>query len=153
MEEEIRGHANSSQTGRDKTPERVIYGESKPSVTGGPGDDELLGWIQGHTFQDEGTGAVRPGRARCSSADIKICSELEEYDKYPSDTYLAPQFQESFNQVARAAMNEINRSTARTLARVALPNALIISRVARSEYLEPLYQRELHVAKRRRDLA
>ena len=36
----------------------------------------------------------------------------------PSDTYLAPQFQESFNQVARAAMNEINRTTGRTLGRV-----------------------------------
>ena len=36
----------------------------------------------------------------------------------PSDTYLAPQFQESFNQVARAAMNEINRTTARTLGRI-----------------------------------
>ena len=36
----------------------------------------------------------------------------------PSDTYLAPQFQESFNQVAKAAMNEINRTTGRTLGRV-----------------------------------
>ena len=36
----------------------------------------------------------------------------------PSDTYLAPQFQESFNQVARAAMDEINRGTERTLARI-----------------------------------
>ena len=36
----------------------------------------------------------------------------------PSDTYLAPQFQEPFNQVARAAMNEINRTTGRTLGRV-----------------------------------
>ena len=36
----------------------------------------------------------------------------------PSDTYLAPQFQESFNQVARAAMDEINRGTKRTLARI-----------------------------------
>ena len=35
----------------------------------------------------------------------------------PSDTYLAPQFQESFNQVARATMNEINRTTGRTLGR------------------------------------
>ena len=43
----------------------------------------------------------------------------------PSDTYLAPQFQESFNQVARAAMNEINRTTGRT------------PQVARSEHLEP----------------
>ena len=32
-----------------------------------------------------------------------------------SDTYLAPQFQESFNQVARATMDEINRNTGRTL--------------------------------------
>ena len=36
----------------------------------------------------------------------------------PSGTYLAPQFQESFNQVAKAAMNEINRTTSRTLGRV-----------------------------------
>ena len=36
----------------------------------------------------------------------------------PSDTYLAPQFQESFNQVARAAMDEINRTTGRTLGRI-----------------------------------
>ena len=36
----------------------------------------------------------------------------------PSDTYLAPQFQESFNQVARATMNEINRTTERMLGRV-----------------------------------
>ena len=36
----------------------------------------------------------------------------------PSDTYLAPQFQESFNQVARAAMNDINRTTGRRLGRV-----------------------------------
>ena len=33
----------------------------------------------------------------------------------PSDTYLAPQFQESFNQVARETMDEINRTTGRTL--------------------------------------
>ena len=36
----------------------------------------------------------------------------------PSDTYLAPQFQESLNQVARATMDEINRTTGRTLGRV-----------------------------------
>ena len=36
----------------------------------------------------------------------------------PSDTYLAPQFQESFNQVARATMDEINRITGGTLGRV-----------------------------------
>ena len=36
----------------------------------------------------------------------------------PSDTYLAPQFQESFNQLARATMDEINRTTGQTLGRV-----------------------------------
>ena len=36
----------------------------------------------------------------------------------PSDTYLAPQFQESFNKVARAIMEEINRTTGRTLGRI-----------------------------------
>ena len=36
----------------------------------------------------------------------------------PSDTYLARQFQESFNQVARTTMDEINRTTGRTLGRV-----------------------------------
>ena len=36
----------------------------------------------------------------------------------PSDTYLAPQFQESFNQVARATMDEINKTSGRTLGRV-----------------------------------
>ena len=34
----------------------------------------------------------------------------------PSDTYMAPQFQESFNQIAKAAMNEIIRTSGRTLA-------------------------------------
>ena len=37
---------------------------------------------------------------------------------HPSDTYLAPQFQESFNQVARATRDEINRTTGRTLGRI-----------------------------------
>ena len=36
----------------------------------------------------------------------------------PSGTYLASQFQESFNQVARATMNEINRTSGPTLGRV-----------------------------------
>ena len=36
----------------------------------------------------------------------------------PSDTYLAPQFPESFNQVARATMDDINRTTGRTLGRI-----------------------------------
>ena len=36
----------------------------------------------------------------------------------PSDTYLAPQFQESFNQVARATIDEISRTTGLTLGRI-----------------------------------
>ena len=39
----------------------------------------------------------------------------------PSDTYLAPQFQESFNQVARATMDEINRTSDRTPVRFVPP--------------------------------
>ena len=35
-----------------------------------------------------------------------------------SDTYLPDQCQESFNQVARTTMNEINRTTGRTLGRI-----------------------------------
>ena len=30
---------NSLQRRRDKTPERIIYGESEPSITGGSRDD------------------------------------------------------------------------------------------------------------------
>ena len=48
LEEEVRRYANSLQRRRDKTPERAIYGRGEPSVTGGSGDDELFGWIQGH---------------------------------------------------------------------------------------------------------
>ena len=36
----------------------------------------------------------------------------------PSDIYLAPQFQESINQVARATMDKINSTSGRTLGRV-----------------------------------
>ena len=71
----------------------------------------------------------------------------------PSDTYLAPQFQESFNQVVRAAINEINRTTGRTLVGSSLLNALIVPRVARSEHLELQYQRGIHMAERLRNLA
>ena len=35
----------------------------------------------------------------------------------PSDTYMAPQFQKSFNQVVRAAMNKINGTSGRTYMR------------------------------------
>ena len=63
-----------------KKPEGAINGEVEPSVTGRSGDDELLGGIQGHTSQDEGTAALRTERARGSSADITVCSEPEKYD-------------------------------------------------------------------------
>ena len=59
MEEEFRRSASCLQRRRNKTPEGAVYGEDEPSVTGGSGDDELLGGIQRHTSQDEGTGAVR----------------------------------------------------------------------------------------------
>ena len=36
----------------------------------------------------------------------------------PSDTYMAPQFQETIEQVARARMDEINQTSGRTLGRV-----------------------------------
>ena len=50
----------------------------------------------------------------------------------PSDTYLAPQFQEPFNQVARATMNEIIRTTGRTLGRV-VPSQRLDRSQSRSE--------------------
>ena len=113
MEEEIRAYANSLQRRRDKTPERVTYGKSEPSVTGGSGDEELLGWNQAHMSQEKGTGAVRPERARGPSPGITVCSETEEYDT-GSFRHLFG----SFNQVTRSAINEINRTTGRTLGRV-----------------------------------
>ena len=61
---------------------------------------------------------MRTEIARGSSADITSALNPRNTILDPSDTYLAPQFQESFNQVARAAMNEINRTTGRTLGRV-----------------------------------
>ena len=80
MEKEVRRSANGLQERGDKTPEGAIYGEVEPSVTGGSGDDEILGGIQEHTSQDEGTVAVRNERARVSSADMTVCSEPEKYD-------------------------------------------------------------------------
>ena len=120
VEEEIRGQANSSQRGRDKTPEIVRYGEIEPSATGGSGDDELLGWIQVHKSQDEGTGALRSMRELGAPHQTsQPAPNPRKMIPDPSDTYLAPQFQESFNQVAKAVMNEINRATTgRTLGRV-----------------------------------
>ena len=55
MEKEVRRSANGLQGRTDKTPQGAIYGEGEPSVTEGSGDDELLGGIQVHTSQDEGT--------------------------------------------------------------------------------------------------
>ena len=65
----------------------------------------------------------------------------------PSDTYLAPQFQESFIQITRAAMNEINRTTGLKLGRVVssqspnryssnserIPRAIVSTRTTRGE--------------------
>ena len=107
IEKEVRRSANG-----------LLYGKGEPGVTGGSGEDDLLGGIQGHTTQDESTGDVRTERARGSSADITSAPNPRNTIPDPSDTYLAPQFQKSFNQVARAAMNEINRTTGRTLGRV-----------------------------------
>ena len=45
----------------------------------------------------------------------------------PSDTYLAPQFQESFNQVARAKLNEMNEISGRTLGSVVPSQRLDLS--------------------------
>ena len=44
---------------------------------------KLLGGIQGHTSQDEGTGAVLTERARGSSADITVCSQPEKHNTGP----------------------------------------------------------------------
>ena len=49
---------------------------------------------------------------------ITVCSEPEEYDTGSFRHLFGFQFQESFNQVARAGMNEINRTTCRTLGRI-----------------------------------
>ena len=57
-----------------------------------------------------------------------------------SDTYLAPQFQESFNQVARATMDEINRTSGRTLGRVVFsqrPDRSLSSSVRTSRVIVP----------------
>ena len=115
---EIRGHANSSQRGKDKTPEIVIYGEDEPSVTGGSGNDES--W--------DGSRDTRPrtkAQELCASSEPEAPQPTSQSASNsritipdPSDTYLAPQFQESINQVARATMDEINRTSLRTLGRI-----------------------------------
>ena len=50
----------------------------------------------------------------------------------PSDTHLDPQFQESINQVARAMIDEINRTSGRTLGRV-VPSQLLDRSLSNSE--------------------
>ena len=57
-------------------------------------------------------------RAQGSSADITICSQPEKNDTGPFRHLSGSQFQDLFNQVARAARNAINRTTGRTLGRV-----------------------------------
>ena len=83
MEKEVRGSAGGLQGGRNKAPEGAVYGKGEPSVTGGSGDDEIQGGIQGHTPQDKSTGAVYIERARGSSADTTVCSQSEEHDTRP----------------------------------------------------------------------
>ena len=63
--------------------ERDEWKKGEPSVTGGSGDNEILGGIQGHTPQDKSTGAVYIERARGSSADTTVCSQSEEHDTRP----------------------------------------------------------------------
>ena len=118
VEEGIRGQANSSQKGKDETPERVMYGEGEPSVTGGSGEDELLGWIQRQLSQDKGTGAVRPEGARGSSANITICLELKEYDTGFFRHLFGSPVSGVIYSGSRATMDEINRTSGRTLGRV-----------------------------------
>ena len=76
----------------------------------------------------EGSSDTRPkGRVQelCTSREPEAPQQTQQSASSqrntipdPSDTYLAPQFQESFNQVARATMDEINRTTRRTLGRI-----------------------------------
>ena len=60
----------------------------------------------------------------------------------PSDTYMAPQFQEKFIQIAKAAMNEINRTSRQTLDR-----AVPFKRTQRSSSHELSCQWVRHEAK------
>ena len=80
MEKEVRRSVNGLQGRRDKTPEGVIYGKGEPSVTGGSGDDELLGGIQGHTSQDEGRGAPQQTKPEAPQQTITVCPEPEKHD-------------------------------------------------------------------------
>ena len=76
----------------------------------------------------EGSNDTRPGTTAqelCASREpeapqqTRLSASSQRFTiPDPSDTYLAPQFQESFNQVARATMEEINRTTGRTLGRI-----------------------------------
>ena len=61
---------------KTKTLKRVIYGKREPSISGNFGNNEIIGWIQGHASQDEGTGTVQHEGARGSSADTTIYPEL-----------------------------------------------------------------------------
>ena len=98
---------------------KELYMAKVSQVSRGSGDDEVLGGIHGDTPQDKITGAVYTERARGSSADTTESAPKQRNTiPDPSDTYLAPQFQESFNQVARATMDEINRTTGRQLGRI-----------------------------------
>ena len=80
------------------------------------------------TKSSEGSSDTRPKtrvQELCASRGPEAPQQTQQSDSSqrntipdPSDIYLAPQFQESFNQVARATMDEINRTTGRTLGRI-----------------------------------
>ena len=116
MEKEVRRSANGLQGA--KTPEEDIYGKGEPSVTGGSGGDELLGGIQGTRPRTKAQELCAPREPEAPQRTSQSAPNQRNTIPDPPDTYLAPQFQESFNQVATAAMNEINRTTGRTLGRV-----------------------------------
>ena len=65
----------------------------------------------------------------------------------PSDTYMAPQFQELFEQLVRATMNKINRTSGKSLAGSSLTNAQIAVRATQSEHQMRLCQRTRHLAR------
>ena len=114
MEEEVRIYANGLQGRRDKAPQGAIYGKDEPSISGGFGDNELLE-AKPRTKAQE---LCAPREPEAPQQTSQSAPNPRNTKPDPSDTYLVPQFQKSSNQVARAVMNEIIRTTGRTLGRV-----------------------------------
>ena len=97
--------------------------------------------------QDEGTGAVQPEAARVLQQTPQSTLSSRYTIPDPSETYLAPQFQESFNQVARSTMDEINRTIGRSLGRV-VPSQRPGRSLSSSERTSrAIVQRDPHVAR------